>query len=170
MLAQITGRPTIGVLPFVRGIGVDAEDSIDQALLLSGGPPVGDDILRVNVLALPWMSNHTDMDALASKPGVVLRFVADPAGLRDADLVVLPGTRATIADLAWMRERGLDVAVHRHAAAGRPVLGICGGYQMRGTVIDDPVESRAGQVFGLGLLPVRTRTEQDPCATLANVA
>jgi adenosylcobyric acid synthase len=139
---------------------VESANATDpQALLLSGGPPVGDDILRVNVLALPWMSNHTDMDALASEPGVVLRFVADPAGLRDADLVVLPGTRATIADLAWMRERGLDVAVHRHAAAGRPVLGICGGYQMLGTVIDDPVESRAGQVSGLGLLPVRTRFE-----------
>ncbi|MGH3492114.1 MAG: cobyric acid synthase, partial [Sciscionella sp.] len=143
------------------------------ALLLSGGPPVGDDILRVNVIALPRMSNHTDMDALASEPGVVLRFVTDPAALRDADLVIVPGTRATVADLAWMRGRGLDRAVRRHAAAGRPVLGICGGYQMLGTVIDDPVESRAGQVCGLALLPVHTRFNAEkvlarPVRTLAD--
>jgi adenosylcobyric acid synthase len=155
-LAELTGRPIFGVLPFVRGIGVDAEDSIDRALLLSGGPPVGEDVLRVNVIALPRMSNHTDMDALAIEPGVVLRFVTEPAALRDADLVIVPGTRATVADLAWLRERGLDAAIHRHAAAGGAVLGICGGYQMLGSVIDDPVESRAGQVLGLGLLPVRT--------------
>jgi len=159
MLEHRTGRPVLGVLPFVRDIGVDAEDSIDRALLLSGGGPLGDDVLRVNVVAFPRMSNHTDLDALAVEPGVVLRFVTDPAGLRDADLIVLPGSRATVADLAWLRDRSLDVALARHAAAGRPVLGICGGYQMLGSVIDDPIESKAGTVAGLGLLPVRTRFE-----------
>ncbi len=157
MLEQITARPTFGVLPFVRGIGVDAEDSVDRALLLSGGPPQGDDVLRVNVIALPRMSNHTDVDALAVEAGVVVRFVTEPAELADADLVVLPGTRATVADLGWLRARGLDVALARHAGAGRAVLGICGGYQMLGTLINDPVESKAGEVPGLGLLPVRTR-------------
>jgi adenosylcobyric acid synthase len=163
MLAELTGRPTFGVLPFVEGIGLDAEDAIDQALLLSGSPPLGDDVLRVNVVAFPRMSNHTDIDALALEPGVVVRFVREPAQLADADLVVLPGTRATVSDLAWMRARGLDVAVERHAAAGRPVLGICGGYQMLGSSIIDDVESRSGspglpsgRVRGLGLLPVRT--------------
>lgn len=156
MLADLTGRPTFGVLPYVAGIGLDAEDSIDRAMLLSGPPPLGDDVLRVNVVAFPRMSNHTDIDALALEPGVVVRFVREPAQLRDADLVVLPGSRATVTDLAWMRERGLDAAVARHAADGRPVLGICGGYQMLGTTIDDDVESRAGRVSGLGLLPVRT--------------
>jgi adenosylcobyric acid synthase len=156
MLQRLTGRSTLGVLPFVRGIGVDAEDSIDRALLLSSGAPLGEEVLRVNVIAFPRMSNHTDLDALAVEPGVVVRFVTDPAGLRDADLVVLPGTRATVADLAWLRERGLDEALRRHAAAGGPVLGICGGYQMLGTTIEDSIESRAGTVPGLGLLPVRT--------------
>jgi adenosylcobyric acid synthase len=156
MLTELTGRPVLGVLPYVRGLGVDAEDSIDRALLLSAGAPRGEDVLRVNVVAFPRMSNHTDLDALAVEPGVVLRFVTEPGELRDADLIVLPGTRATVHDLAWLRERGLDGAVRTHAASGRPVLGICGGYQMLGTEIADDVESSAGTVAGLGLLPVRT--------------
>jgi adenosylcobyric acid synthase len=160
-LQQLTGRPTFGVLPFVPDIGVDAEDAIDWALLRSGGPPVGDDVLRVSVVAMPRMSNHTDVDALAVEPGVVVRFVRQAAEISDADLVVLPGTRATVKDLAWLRERGLDQAIARHAAKGKPVLGICGGYQMLGMVIDDPVESHAGRLPGLGLLPVETRFQPD---------
>jgi adenosylcobyric acid synthase len=156
MLAGLTGRPTAGVLPFAGDIGVDAEDAIDWALLRSGGPPVGQDVLRVSVVALPRMSNHTDVDALAVEPGVVVRFARQAAELADADLIILPGTRSTVADLTWLRERGIDRAVGRHAAAGKPVLGICGGYQMLGRQIDDDVESRAGSVPGLGLLPVRT--------------
>jgi adenosylcobyric acid synthase len=159
MLADLTGRPTAGVLPFAGDIGVDAEDAIDWALLRSGGPPLGRDVLRVSVIALPRMSNHTDVDALAVEPGVVVRFARQAAELADADLIILPGTRSTVADLTWLRERGIDRAVGRHAAAGKPVLGICGGYQMLGTAIEDLVESRAGTVAGLGLLPVRTRFE-----------
>ncbi|HEX6931888.1 MAG TPA: cobyric acid synthase, partial [Streptosporangiaceae bacterium] len=165
MLRQITGRPVAGVLPFIAGIGVDAEDAIDWALLRSGGPPAGEDVLRVCVVALPRMSNHTDVDALAVEPGVVVRFARHAAELADADLVVLPGTRATVADLRWLTERGIDLAIARHAASGKPVLGICGGYQMLGLTIDDAVESGAGQVAGLGLLPVRTRFR--PAKTLA---
>ncbi len=161
MLGQLTGRPTLGVLPFVAGIGLDAEDSVDRALLLSGGPPLGEDVLRVQVVALPRMSNHTDVDALAIEPGVVVRFITGPAEVADADLVVLPGTRSTVADLAWLRGQGLDVAIARHVGAGRAVLGVCGGYQMLGTSIDDQVESGAGLTPGLGLLPVRTSFEPD---------
>ena len=102
------------------------------------------------------MSNHTDVDALACEPGVVVRFARQAAELADADLIVLPGTRATVRDLAWLRERGIDEAIRRHVGRGLPVLGICGGYQMLGTVIDDDVESGAGHVLGLGLLPVQT--------------
>jgi adenosylcobyric acid synthase len=156
MLEQLTGRPTLGVLPFTEGLGVDAEDAIDWALLRSGGPPLGADVLRVTFVALPRMSNHTDADALACEPGVVVRFARQAAELADADLIVLPGTRATVSDLAWMRERGIDEAVIRHVTRGLPVLGICGGYQMLGTLIDDDVESKAGQVRALGLLPVQT--------------
>jgi adenosylcobyric acid synthase len=109
----------------------------------------------VAVVKLPRISNFTDADALAAEPGVLVRFADRPAGLADADLVVLPGSRATVADLAWLRERGLAGAITERARAGQPVLGICGGYQMLADVIDDPVESRLGRLDGLGLLPVR---------------
>jgi adenosylcobyric acid synthase len=108
---------------------------------------------------MPRISNFTDVDALGLEPDLDVVFVSDPRALADADLVVLPGTRATIADLAWMRLRGLDVAVLAHAAAGRPVLGICGGCQILGRTISDPlgVEGLAGaQVDGLGLLDLAT--------------
>ncbi|MBN9618363.1 MAG: cobyric acid synthase CobQ, partial [Actinobacteria bacterium] len=98
-------------------------------------------------------SNVTDVDALAAEPGVEVRLVTAPGEIADADLVVLPGTRATVSDLAWLRATGLADAITSRAAAGRPVLGICGGFQMLARTIDDPVESRAGVVAGLGLLP-----------------
>ena len=117
----------------------------------------GKDFLRVAVVSLPRISNFTDVDALSAEPGVLVRFAVRPADLADADLVVLPGSRATVADLAWLRDRGLADAVTERARAGRPVLGICGGYQMMASQIDDPVESRRGRIDGLGLLPVRVR-------------
>ena len=109
------------------------------------------------MVSLPRISNFTDVDALSAEPGVLVRFAVTPADLADADLVVLPGSRATVADLAWLRDRGLAGAITERARAGRPVLGICGGYQMMAGQIDDPVESRRGTVDGLGLLPVRVR-------------
>ena len=173
LLEQLTGRPCLGVLPFTDGIGVDAEDAIDWSLLASSAPPAGQDVLRVCVVAFPRMSNHTDVDALACEPGVVVRFARTAAELADADLVILPGTRATVRDLSWLRERAIDTAVSSHVARGLPVLGICGGYQMLGTSISDTVESEAGQVAGLGLLPVRTKFGQAkvlgrPSRTLAD--
>jgi adenosylcobyric acid synthase len=157
LLAELTGRPSFGVLPYVSGLAVDAEDAIDARAFADAAPPLGPDVLRVHVVTYPRISNHTDLDALASEPGVVLRFVTRPEELADADLVVLPGTRATVDDLGWLRARGFAPVLHRHTAAGRPLLGICGGFQMLGATIGDEVESRAGQVPGLGLLPVATR-------------
>ncbi len=101
----------------------------------------------------PRLSNWTDIDALRSEPGVLVRFATTPEELADADLVILPGTRQTVADLAWLRDRGLADALLRREGS---VLGICGGYQMLGRSILDDVESKAGGVAGLGLLPVDT--------------
>jgi adenosylcobyric acid synthase len=159
LLRELTGRPVLGVLPWRDGLWLDAEDSLALARDTDRGThhgPFGTkDFLRVAVVKLPRISNFTDADALAAEPGVLVRFADRPAGLADADLVVLPGSRATVADLAWLRERGLAGAITERARAGQPVLGICGGYQMLADVIDDPVESRLGRLDGLGLLPVR---------------
>ncbi|MEU8571602.1 cobyric acid synthase [Streptomyces pathocidini] len=162
MLRGLTGRPTYGVLPYAHGLGIDEEDGLRVSLRGTVresvvAPPHGEDVLRVAVAAVPLMSNFTDVDALAAEPGVVVRFVDRPEELADADLVVLPGTRGTVRALEWLRERGIADAVARRAAEGRPVLGVCGGFQMLGERIEDEVESRAGAVDGLGLLPVRVR-------------
>ena len=161
MLERLTGRRTYGVLPWTEGLELDVEDSLGLTAAVAPVPPLGGDVLRVSVVRLPRLSNWTDVDALRSEPGLLVRFATTPEELADADLVVLPGTRATVADLAWLRRRGLDVELARRAADGRPVLGICGGYQMLGTVVEDDVESRAGTVQGLGLLPVRTSFGRD---------
>jgi adenosylcobyric acid synthase len=101
---------------------------------------------------VPRISNSTDVEALACEPGVLVRWVTDPADLADADVVVIPGSKATVADLGWLRERGLADGIIAHSSLGRPLLGICGGFQMLCRRIDDPVESKAGSVDGLGLL------------------
>ena len=162
MLHSLTGRPTYGVLPYVGGLWLDVEDSLDLEHDRGESPgPLGEDVLRISVVRLPRLSNVTDLDALASEPGVVVRLATRPEELADADLVVLPGTRATVRDLEWLRSRGLDRALRRRAAEARPVLGICGGYQMLGASIEDEVESGLGVVDGLGLLPVRTSFGRD---------
>ncbi len=156
MIAQLTGRPVVGVLPFSPDLWLDGEDSLSlDAVRPPVGAPCGRDVLRVSVVRLPRISNFTDIDALAAEPGVLVRLATRPADLADADLVVLPGSRATVADLGWLRERGLAGAVAARARNGRPVLGICGGYQMLAGQIEDQVESRRGTVPGLGLLPAR---------------
>ncbi|MFE9254442.1 cobyric acid synthase [Streptomyces sp. NPDC006879] len=162
MLRELTGRGTFGVLPHRHGLGIDEEDGLRVSLRGTVREslvalPVGEEVLRVAVCAVPLMSNFTDVDALAAEPGVVVRFVDRAEELADADLVVVPGTRGTVRALAWLRERGLAAELARRAAQGRPVLGICGGFQALGEVIEDEVESREGTVKGLGLLPVRVR-------------
>lgn len=156
-LTELTGRPVLGTLPWVDGLWLDAEDSLSYApdgVIGRGASPVGSGWLRIAVPRLPRMSNVTDVDALAAEPGVQVRLVRSPAALADADLVVLPGSRATVDDLAWLRSTGLADAVLAHHAAGRPVLGICGGFQMLARSVTDVVESGAGTVPGLGLAPV----------------
>ncbi|MGC4893015.1 cobyric acid synthase [Micromonospora sp. DT31] len=169
MLRRVTGRPTYGVVPWALDLWLDAEDSLAYGRVLGRPPaPRGVDWLDVAVVRLPRISNATDMEALATEPGVRVRLTVEPAELAAADLVVLPGTKSTVADLAWLRETGLADTVRSHAAAGRPLLGVCGGFQMLGRVIHDPVESRRGSVPGLGLLPVEITFE--PGKTVRRVA
>jgi adenosylcobyric acid synthase len=166
-LRDTTGRPCLGVLPWRAGLWLDVEDSLDlDSRPVEEAEPLGPDVLRVAVVRLPRMSNVTDIDPLATEPGVVVRLVSSAAACDDADLVIVPGTRATVGDLSWLRGRGIDAALRRRVANGRPVLGVCGGLQMLGTVIDDPVESRSGRVAGLGLLPVHTAYAPDKVLAL----
>jgi adenosylcobyric acid synthase len=150
-----TGRPTLGVLPWVADLWMDVEDSLALEAPHPEAPANGD-TLDVAVLRLRWMSNFTDFDALSAEPGVRVRFTRSVSDVERADLVVVPGTKATVEDLHRLREAGLARALAARAAAGAPILGICGGYQLLGERIVDEVESGAGAVAGLGLLPVRT--------------
>jgi adenosylcobyric acid synthase len=154
-LAALTGRPTYGVLPYSDELWLDGEDSlavVSGATVGTPGPPCGTQWLRVAAVRLPRISNSTDLEALACEPGVRVRWAGAPADLVDADIVVIPGSKATVADLRWLRERGLADAIATHAARGGVVLGICGGLQMLCRRIDDTVESGSGMVTGLGLL------------------
>ncbi len=152
------GVPTIGVVPWVAAPPLDGEDSV--GLLARSGSPASAvaDALDVAVLALPRLANYTDLDPLWVEPGVQVRFVTDAASWGRPDLVIVPGSKATVDDLGWLRARGLADCLGRRDAT---VLGICGGYQLLGDRIEDPVESKAGVVDGLGLLPVETRFELD---------
>jgi adenosylcobyric acid synthase len=156
-LEALTGRPVLGVVPYLHRTWLDAEDSMAAYAGYRDPLPGERDPLRVAVIRLPRISNFTDADALALEPGVVVRFVTAPDEIAAADLVIVPGTKATVADLAWLRRRGLDTALAARAAAGQPILAICGGYQMLGTMVYDGVESTVSEVPGLGLLPVVTR-------------
>lgn len=160
-IEERTGRRVYGTMPWDARLWLDSEDALD---LESRRDTDGADPLRVAVVRLPRVSNFTDVDALALEPGVDVRFVSDVRGLDDADLVVLPGTRTTMSDLAWLRARGLDAAILAHARRGGAVLGICGGFQMLGrTIVDeDGVEGTAGvRAEGLDLLEVETRFDAE---------
>jgi len=161
-LERLSGVPTLGVMPWLHDVALDAEDSLalDGLPPRPSAPPVAG-TLEVAAIRFPRLSNFTDLDALAIEPGVGVRMVTTAAGLGQPDLVILPGTKATVADLEWFRGTGLDRAVAAAAEGGSLVLGICGGYQMMGTAIIDPdhVESDRGCVPGLGWLDVTTRFE-----------
>jgi adenosylcobyric acid synthase len=153
-VAARTGVPVLGVVPWLgRGL-VAAEDSLD----LESWEAAADAALDVAAVRLPHIANFDDLEPLAAEPGVRVRLVSRPGELARADLVVLPGSKSTVADLAWLAARGLDRAVREAVAAGTPVVGLCGGYQMLGRALHDPagVESSVPTAAGLGLLPVVT--------------
>jgi adenosylcobyric acid synthase len=157
-LEERTGKPVLGVLPYITNLQLDAEDAID-----CGQDELREGALRVVVPVFPRISNHTDFDPLRAHPQVDLTFVGPGRPLPAADLVILPGSKNVRADLAALREQGWDRAVYKHLRYGGKVLGICGGYQMLGARVEDPhgVEDVPGTCAGLALLPVTTRLETD---------
>jgi adenosylcobyric acid synthase len=144
--------PCLGVVPHLGPLPLDEEDS----LALDGLPDKGATALDVAVIRLPHISNFTDFAPLALESDVSVRYVGHPAALGRPDLIVLPGSKTTVADLEWLRETGLEGAIRSAHLSGSALLGVCAGYQMLGTDIFDDVESRAGHVEGLGYLEVTT--------------
>lgn len=154
-LEEKTGVPVIGVVPYVR-TEIDDEDSLAPSL----GRTEAHKPLDAAVIRLPRISNFTDFSPLEQHPLLGVRYVSSPQTLGRPDVVILPGTKSTLDDLVWLRENGLEAAILKLAAAGVPVMGICGGYQMLGRTLSDPEGTEGGipgaVVRGLGLLPVDT--------------
>ncbi|MEN3363136.1 MAG: adenosylcobyric acid synthase [Burkholderiales bacterium] len=155
-LEQQTGKPVLAVLPYLHGLYLDAEDAVQPAQSGRGE-------FRVIVPAVPRISNHTDFDALRAHPGIDLRFIGPGQPIPAADLVILPGSKNTRGDLAWLTVQGWPQALNRHVRYGGKVIGICGGYQMLGRTVADPqgVEGPAGVSQALGLLDIDTEMTGD---------
>jgi adenosylcobyric acid synthase len=158
LLTGRTGVPVMGVLPYLQALRLADEDSLSLEGRRGRRQP-GPDEIDIAVVRLPRISNYDDFGPLEHEEGVVVRFVEHPRELEGADLVILPGSKSTVSDLAWLRERGLAEAIVARARRSEPVLGVCGGYQMMGRSIEDPegLESDQTVTDGLGLLCVRTR-------------
>jgi len=151
-----TGKPVLAVLPYLHGLFLDAEDAVQAAQTSKGA-------FRVVVPSLPRMSNHTDFDALRAHPDVDLRFVREGEAIPGADLIILPGSKNTRGDLAWLDTHGWREQIARHLRYGGKVVGVCGGFQMLGKTVGDPhgVEGAPGVSNGLGLLDIDTELTRD---------
>ncbi len=164
---QRCGIPVLGVLPWLHDLALPAEDSLALPPADNGSRP--SDRLNIGIIQLPRISNFTDFEPLRREPDLNLCYLDRPEQLAGLDLVIIPGSKAVAADLAWLHSQGLAVALQGFSG---PILGICGGYQMLGERIDDPhgVESADQQVIGLGLLPVVTELTAAKTTRLAEAA
>jgi len=162
-LERHTGKPVFGVLPYLHGLTLDAEDGISREVA-AAPVPAGDarELLQVLVPVLPRISNHTDFDPLRQHPQVRLQYVDGTQPPPAADLIILPGSKNVRADLAWLRANGWSEHLQRHLRYGGRLLGICGGFQMLGRSIGDPlgVEGEIGDSAGFGYLDMHTQLEQ----------
>lgn len=153
-----TGKPVVGVLPYVMDLHLEAEDGLDQRQVAKHAQ-----VLKVIVPVLPRLSNHTDFDPLRLHPQVDLQFIRPGDAIPAADLIILPGSKSVRSDLACLRGQGWPAAIERHLRYGGKLLGICGGLQMLGERVDDPLglEGPAGSSAGLGLLALTTELAAD---------
>ena len=159
-LEERTGTPVTGVLPYLHGLHLEGEDSLSRQNSTASS---NSDTLNIIVPALPRLSNHTDFDPLNLHPQVNLSFINAEEIIPAADLIILPGSKSVHADLAWLRKHGWEEAINKHLRYGGRILGICGGFQMLGKAIHDPlgIESGAGSTTGLGLLDIETTLKED---------
>lgn len=166
-IEQRTGKPVLGVLPYLPDLYWEEEDTATLTVPAAEGTRE----LTVAVVQLPHMANFTDVAPLGAEPDVRLCYADRPEHLTGADLVLIPGSKNTVSDLAWVKERGLADAIARHSLAKGATIGICGGYQMLGRALEDPdgLEDKPGAYEGLGLLPVVTRFSPGKQTTLTTV-
>ena len=157
-LEKKTGKPVLGVVPHIEQLGIDEEDSVSLDEKRYGDTSSRDDQLKIAVIRTPKLSNFTDFDALAGEPDVALYYVTTPDELGSPDLILLPGSKNTTEDLLYIRETGLETAIRERVTAGTPLFGICGGYQMLGKVVRDPLhtESEHDETAGFGYFPSET--------------
>lgn len=161
MLEDVINVPVVGVIPYLN-IDVDDEDSLTDRFSSKNQPSLVD----IAVIRFPRISNFTDFNALEYIDGVSLRYVGSLNELKDPDLIILPGTKNTMADLIWLRESGLEAAIMKHVSKDKPVIGVCGGYQMLGLTLKDPYGvEHGGEISGLGLLDVDTVFEKSKVRT-----
>ncbi|MDO5424537.1 MAG: cobyric acid synthase [Eubacteriales bacterium] len=152
MLEEKAGIPVVGVAPYMQ-LEVEDEDSLTERF--HGSQEVG--VIDIAVIRVPRISNFTDFNPFESMEGVSLRYVHNVAELKNPDMILLPGTKNTMEDLLWMRQNGLEAAILKAAAAGKIIFGVCGGYQMLGEKLSDPLGTEAGgEIKGMGLLPMET--------------
>lgn len=157
-LTAHTGKPVLGVLPYLHGLNLPAEDAVPRTAEPKPGAR-----LRVVVPALPRISNHTDFETLIAHPQVDFRYVGPGEAVPACDLLVLPGSKAVAADMAWLRQHGWETAIQRHLRYAGKLIGLCGGLQMLGRAIHDPhgVEGPPGSYSGFGLMDLETTLETD---------
>lgn len=157
-LEEKTGKPVLGVVPHIEQLGIDEEDSVSLDEKHYGDACAHGDQLRIAVIRTPKLSNFTDFDALANEADVALYYVSTTEHLGTPDLILLPGSKNTTEDLLYIRETGLEDAIRSRVSAGTPLFGICGGYQMLGRVVRDPLhtESEHDETAGFDYLPIET--------------
>ncbi|MDW5415489.1 cobyric acid synthase [Iodobacter sp. CM08] len=155
-LEQTTGKPVLAVVPYLHGLDIAAEDAVPRTAGNGGD-------FKIVIATLPHISNHTDFDPLRRIQGVDCSYATPNQPLPAADLLIIPGSKNTRGDLEWLRSQGWDKQIEKHLRFGGKVIGICGGYQMLGQSIADPLglEGKAGDSKGLGWLPIATSLEQD---------
>ncbi len=160
-LEQYTGKPVLGVLPYLQGLHLEAEDALPHTADFV--IPSGQEYLRIIVPVLPRISNHTDFDPLRLHPQVHLQFIGPGETIPPADLIILPGSKSVRADLDWLREQGWELAIRRHLRYGGKLIGICGGFQMLGKLIHDPngLEGAAGSTQGFSFFDMETTLAPD---------
>ena len=170
MIEDIIKRPVLGVVPYME-VDIDDEDSL--SMKEKGSKVSG--FIDIVVIRTPRISNFTDFNAFEQFEGVGVRYVKSPREIGDPDMIIIPGTKSTMGDLKWLRETGMETRIQKHASKGKPVFGICGGYQMLGQYLKDEhgVEG-GGEMKGIGLLPHSTefsesKTRKSQIGKLANV-